>query len=149
MWYFPKKCARIRNGRVAEWLKAHDSKSCDGVDPFGGSNPLSSAKAPVGLFFSDSDLAVRILSLPPNYKAGPVGSYFCNLIEGMRTVGSTGVGDEQKSKSYLEFFEATPAGRLAKRAYPLSSAKALVDARQSHATMIQFDKRGADGGKTN
>ena len=33
----------IRNGRVAEWLKAHDSKSCDGVDPFGGSNPLSSA----------------------------------------------------------------------------------------------------------
>ena len=36
--------ARIRYGRVAEWLKAHDSKSCDGVDPFGGSNPLSSAR---------------------------------------------------------------------------------------------------------
>ena len=31
------------DGRVAEWLKAHDSKSCDGVNPFGGSNPLSSA----------------------------------------------------------------------------------------------------------
>ena len=28
---------------MAEWLKAHDSKSCDGVNPFGGSNPLSSA----------------------------------------------------------------------------------------------------------
>ena len=43
LWYFLQFYARINGGRVAEWLKAHDSKSCDGVDPFGGSNPLSSA----------------------------------------------------------------------------------------------------------
>ena len=28
---------------MAEWLKAHDSKSCNGSKPFGGSNPLASA----------------------------------------------------------------------------------------------------------
>ena len=28
---------------MAEWLKAHDSKSCKG-NTFGGSNPLASAK---------------------------------------------------------------------------------------------------------
>ena len=40
------------NGSVAEWLKAHDSKSC-GQKCLGGSNPLASAKMrqPVGLFF--------------------------------------------------------------------------------------------------
>ena len=36
---------------MAEWLKAHDSKSCDGANPFGGSNPLSSATAPEAVFF--------------------------------------------------------------------------------------------------
>ena len=34
---------RIGGGSVAEWLKAHDSKSCGRVDRLGGSNPLASA----------------------------------------------------------------------------------------------------------
>ncbi len=34
---------RISSGSVAEWLKAHDSKSCGRVDRLGGSNPLASA----------------------------------------------------------------------------------------------------------
>ena len=33
----------MRNGSVAEWLKAHDSKSC-GQQCLGGSNPLASAR---------------------------------------------------------------------------------------------------------
>ena len=33
----------IIDGSVAEWLKAHDSKSCGRVDRLGGSNPLASA----------------------------------------------------------------------------------------------------------
>ena len=37
------KYGRIRSGSVAEWLKAHDSKSC-GQKCLGGSNPLASAK---------------------------------------------------------------------------------------------------------
>ena len=36
-------CDRMRSGSVAEWLKAHDSKSC-GQQCLGGSNPLASAK---------------------------------------------------------------------------------------------------------
>ena len=32
----------MRSGSVAEWLKAHDSKSC-GQKCLGGSNPLASA----------------------------------------------------------------------------------------------------------
>lgn len=32
------------NGSVAEWLKAHDSKSCGRFPRLGGSNPLASAK---------------------------------------------------------------------------------------------------------
>ena len=35
-------CGRIESGSVAEWLKAHDSKSC-GQQCLGGSNPLASA----------------------------------------------------------------------------------------------------------
>ncbi len=35
--------AIIRSGSVAEWLKAHDSKSC-GQKCLGGSNPLASAR---------------------------------------------------------------------------------------------------------
>lgn len=35
-------CGKIRSGSVAEWLKAHDSKSC-GPKGLGGSNPLASA----------------------------------------------------------------------------------------------------------
>ena len=34
---------KIIGGSVAEWLKAHDSKSC-GLQSLGGSNPLASAK---------------------------------------------------------------------------------------------------------
>ena len=37
-----RKCDKIVGGSVAEWLKAHDSKSCKG-NTFGGSNPLASA----------------------------------------------------------------------------------------------------------
>ena len=33
----------MRSGSVAEWLKAHDSKSC-GQQCLGGSNPLASAR---------------------------------------------------------------------------------------------------------
>ena len=36
-------CDRMRSGSVAEWLKAHDSKSC-GQQCLGGSNPLASAR---------------------------------------------------------------------------------------------------------
>ena len=36
-------CGRMGGGSVAEWLKAHDSKSCSG-NTDGGSNPLASAK---------------------------------------------------------------------------------------------------------
>ena len=35
---------------MAEWLKAHDSKSCKG-NTFGGSNPLASATKKLGFFF--------------------------------------------------------------------------------------------------
>ena len=38
-----RKCDKIVGGSVAEWLKAHDSKSC-GLKSLGGSNPLASAK---------------------------------------------------------------------------------------------------------
>ncbi len=37
------KCGIIGSGSVAEWLKAHDSKSC-GQKCLGGSNPLASAR---------------------------------------------------------------------------------------------------------
>ena len=37
------KCGIIMSGSVAEWLKAHDSKSCGRGDRLGGSNPLASA----------------------------------------------------------------------------------------------------------
>ena len=37
------KYDRIRGGSVAEWLKAHDSKSC-GQKCLGGSNPFASAR---------------------------------------------------------------------------------------------------------
>ena len=37
-----RKYDSIRGGSVAEWLKAHDSKSC-GQQCLGGSNPLASA----------------------------------------------------------------------------------------------------------
>ena len=36
-------CDKIDGGSVAEWLKAHDSKSC-GQQCLGGSNPLASAR---------------------------------------------------------------------------------------------------------
>ena len=38
-----RKCDRMGGGSVAEWLKAHDSKSC-GQKCLGGSNPLASAR---------------------------------------------------------------------------------------------------------
>ena len=34
----------MTGGSVAEWLKAHDSKSCRRFKRLGGSNPLASAK---------------------------------------------------------------------------------------------------------
>ena len=52
---------------MAEWLKAHDSKSC-GPKGLGGSNPLASA--------------IKINR--------PFGSYFIFIRERMRTVGWTG-----------------------------------------------------------
>ena len=36
-------CGKITGGSVAEWLKAHDSKSCM-QKCIGGSNPLASAR---------------------------------------------------------------------------------------------------------
>lgn len=49
-------CGRMRSGSVAEWLKAHDSKSC-GQQCLGGSNPLASATelkmTHFGLFFME------------------------------------------------------------------------------------------------
>ena len=39
-----EKYGKIIGGSVAEWLKAHDSKSC-GPKGLGGSNPLASATA--------------------------------------------------------------------------------------------------------
>ena len=42
-----RKYAIISSGSVAEWLKAHDSKSC-GQQCLGGSNPLASAKMQTG-----------------------------------------------------------------------------------------------------
>ena len=50
---FLEKYGIIRSGSVAEWLKAHDSKSCM-QQCIGGSNPLASAnhkKKPSGLIF--------------------------------------------------------------------------------------------------
>ena len=47
---------------MAEWLKAHDSKSC-GQKCLGGSNPLASArktwKYPDGIFFETSSKEER------------------------------------------------------------------------------------------
>ena len=33
------------SGELSEWLKEHDWKSCNGLKPFGGSNPPLSAKS--------------------------------------------------------------------------------------------------------
>ena len=69
---------RIRSGSVAEWLKAHDSKSC-GLQSLGGSNPLASATAPEAVFFGSGSRALRsmrILSLPPS----PWGYFFIHGI---------------------------------------------------------------------
>ncbi len=41
----------MEDGDVAEWLKAHDSKSC-GPKGLGGSNPFISAKPWWALFFA-------------------------------------------------------------------------------------------------
>ena len=49
---------------MAEWLKAHDSKSCKG-NTFGGSNPLASAKLGKNMRLFGFGSAMRILSLPP------------------------------------------------------------------------------------
>ena len=73
VWHFFGFYAKIRNGSVAEWLKAHDSKSC-GLQSLGGSNPLASATAPEAVFFGSGSRALRsmrILSLPP----GSIGKY--------------------------------------------------------------------------
>ena len=54
---------------MAEWLKAHDSKSC-GQQCLGGSNPLASAtnekEGACSLFFIWKEaLGIKFLSLPP------------------------------------------------------------------------------------
>ena len=45
-WVFELEevCDRIGGGSVAEWLKAHDSKSCERFSRFAGPNPAASAK---------------------------------------------------------------------------------------------------------
>ena len=50
---------------MAEWLKAHDSKSCGRVDRLGGSNPLASAIGSSKIQVFGFVPSVRILSLPP------------------------------------------------------------------------------------
>ena len=57
-------CVKIGNGSVAEWLKAHDSKSCGRV----------------------TVSEVRILSLPPTMNSRK--GYFCLCLLG---VGSDGI----------------------------------------------------------
>ena len=48
---------------MAEWLKAHDSKSCGRDDRLGGSNPLASAKFYANLcFFSFALLQIALHS---------------------------------------------------------------------------------------
>ena len=42
--YFGVGYGIISGGSVAEWLKAHDSKSCGRVNRLEGSNPFASAK---------------------------------------------------------------------------------------------------------
>lgn len=54
MWHFAENRVKIGNGSVAEWLKAHDSKSC--------------GRASVS--------EVRILSLPPEAKEESLLSCF-------------------------------------------------------------------------
>ena len=56
-------CDKIGDGSVAEWLKAHDSKSCGPPKGLGGSNPLASATTPVSRFFSDSFFESNPLAL--------------------------------------------------------------------------------------
>ena len=74
----------MENGSVAEWLKAHDSKSC-GQQCLGGSNPLASAKI----------------------KEIPLGIYFILIAaERMRTVGSVKQGLREKRK--FIFFSEKP-----------------------------------------
>ena len=51
MIYLGELYGIIIDGSVAEWLKAHDSKSCGRVDRLGGSNPLASATTPGESFF--------------------------------------------------------------------------------------------------
>lgn len=66
-------CDRMVCGSVAEWLKAHDSKSC-GQQCLGGSNPLASAMNEIhelsqrGSIFSSKSVSSNFASqkaLPP------------------------------------------------------------------------------------
>ena len=56
---------------MAEWLKAHDSKSCGRGDRLGGSNPLASATKndPAGLFLWLQRRIPRGGLLPPFFLA--------------------------------------------------------------------------------
>ena len=66
-----RKYDKIIRGSVAEWLKAHDSKSC-GQKCLGGSNPLASAK------FKDAISA---------FKKDPAGSIFLIILTRHSLVG--------------------------------------------------------------
>lgn len=69
----------MKNGSVAEWLKAHDSKSC-GQKCLGGSNPLASAKMkqPVGLFFD----CIYFLNRNSNYRKSRLFAAFTSKDDG-------------------------------------------------------------------
>ena len=50
------KCDIISGGSVAEWLKAHDSKSCGRVNRLEGSNPFASAIFFCGIIGVDKEV---------------------------------------------------------------------------------------------
>lgn len=88
----------IRSGSVAEWLKAHDSKSC-GPKGLGGSNPLASAKKAIiknrsqkGLFFIWGD---ENLGLVAGFEGGEELFYdgdFAEVVVPHGSVAFAGVG---------------------------------------------------------
>ena len=70
------ECGIIMGGSVAEWLKAHDSKSCGRDDRLGGSNPLASAtKMTLRVFF------VASATRPKGRTASAIFFGFCDRME--------------------------------------------------------------------
>ena len=64
-WRVVPWCGIMVSGSVAEWLKAHDSKSCK-CNSFGGSNPLASAIRNAILVFFLSRWPIRPASKEEN-----------------------------------------------------------------------------------